>query len=221
MISPTLSIGCNHVVTSPLKETMQEAHEVMSAATLRVSHVNLGRARPVRVGGRSTTSAIAKQGASGRVAVGPLGLVGDEQADLTVHGGLSKAVYAYPAAHYPFWQTVRAQARVALWDEPLPAGAMGENLTIEGLDEARLWIGDRLVLPDCVLAVSEPRLPCAKFGAAMGFPQAVKLMAQSGYCGAYLAVVTPGTVAAGDAACLQPGPREVNLRELFKARVGL
>jgi hypothetical protein len=111
--------------------------------------------------------------APGRVAVGPLGLEGDEQADLSVHGGLSKALYAYPAAHYPFWQTVRAQARVALWDEALPPGAMGENLTIEGLDEARLWIGDRLVLPDCVLAVSEPRLPCAKFGAALGFLQAV------------------------------------------------
>ena len=140
---------------------MQETHEFMSAATLCVRHVNLGRARPVRVNGRSTTSAIAKQPAPGRVAVGPLGLAGDEQADLSVHGGLSKAVYAYPAAHYAFWQTVRAQARVALWDEPLPGGAMGENLTIEGLDEARLWIGDRLVLPDCVLAVSEPRLPCA------------------------------------------------------------
>lgn len=200
---------------------MQQTHDVMSPAVLRVLHVNLGRARTVRVGGRNTTSAIAKQPAAGRVAVGPLGLTGDEQADLSVHGGLSKALYAYPAAHYPFWQTVRAQARVALWDEALPPGAMGENLTIEGLDEARLWIGDRLVLPDCVLAVSEPRLPCAKFGAAMGFPQAVKLMAQSGYCGAYLAVVEPGAVGAGDAARLQPGPREVNLRELFKARVGL
>ena len=59
---------------------------------------------------------------------GPLGLAGDEQADLSVHGGLSKAVYAYPKAHYAFWQTVRAQARVSLWDEPLPPGALGENV---------------------------------------------------------------------------------------------
>jgi MOSC domain-containing protein YiiM len=142
------------------------------------------------------------------------------QARLGLLGGVSKAVYAYPATHYPFWQTVRAQARAALWDDPLPPGAMGENLTVTGLDESMLWIGDRLVLPGCVLAVSEPRMPCFKFGAAMGFAQAVKLMAQSGYCGAYLAVIEEGEVAAGDAVTLQPGPREVNLRELFRSRVG-
>jgi MOSC domain-containing protein YiiM len=70
-----------------------------------------------------------------------------------------------------------------------------------------------------VLAVSEPRFPCFKFNAVMGFAQAGKLMAQSGYCGAYLAVIEPGTVCAGDAIELIAGPREVNLRELFKARV--
>jgi MOSC domain-containing protein YiiM len=76
------------------------------------------------------------------------------------------------------------------------------------------------VLPGCVLAVSEPRMPCFKFGAAMGFAQAVKLMAQSGFCGAYLAVIEEGDVGAGDPVTLQPGPREVSLRELFRARVG-
>jgi MOSC domain-containing protein YiiM len=149
-----------------------------------------------------------------------LGLGGDEQADLSVHGGLSKAVYAYPAAHYAFWQRVRAQAQVSLWDDTLPPGSMGENLTIDGLDETRLWIGDRLVLTGCTLAVSEPRLPCFKFNAAMGFAQASTLMAQSGYCGCYLAVIEPGSVQAGDEARLEPGPREVNLRDLFRARMG-
>ena len=187
---------------------------------VRVTSVNVARVESRLIDGRSVRTAIAKRPATGRVAVRRLGLVGDEQADLTVHGGLSKAVYAYPAAHYPFWQTVRAQARAALWDDPLPPGAMGENLTVTGLDESMLWIGDRLVLPGCVLAVSEPRMPCFKFGAAMGFAQAVKLMAQSGYCGAYLAVIEEGEVAAGDAVTLQPGPREVNLRELFRSRVG-
>jgi MOSC domain-containing protein YiiM len=70
-----------------------------------------------------------------------------------------------------------------------------------------------------VLVVSEPRQPCFKFGAAMGFAQAVKLMSQSGYCGSYLAVLQPGQVQAGDAITLEPGPREVNLRDLFRARV--
>jgi MOSC domain-containing protein YiiM len=187
---------------------------------VRVTSVNVARVESRLIDGRSVRTAIAKRPATGRVAVRRLGLEGDEQAETSLHGGVSKAVYAYPATHYPFWQTVRAQARAALWDDPLPPGAMGENLTVTGLDESMLWIGDRLVLPGCVLAVSEPRMPCFKFGAAMGFAQAVKLMAQSGYCGAYLAVIEEGEVAAGDAVTLQPGPREVNLRELFRSRVG-
>ena len=187
-------------------------------APLQVVSVNTATAVAWQWNGRRVMSAIGKRPRMGPVAVGPLGLEGDEQADLSVHGGLSKAVYAYPAGHYAFWQTVRAQARVSLWDEPLPPGSLGENLTVAGLDEAALWIGDRLVLPGCVLVVSEPRTPCFKFGAAMGFAQAVKLMTQSGYCGAYLAVAQPGTVQAGDAVTLVPGPREVGLRELFRAR---
>lgn len=186
---------------------------------LRILSVNTAAAEPRQIDGRSVRTAIGKRPVAGPVAVGPLGLAGDEQADATVHGGLHKAVYAYPALHYPFWQTVRAQARVTLFDEPVPHGLLGENLTVEGLDESRLWVGDRLVLPGCVLAVTEPRQPCFKFNAAMGFKQASKLMAQSGYCGAYLAVLTPGQVQAGDLVELQPGPREVNLRELFLAKM--
>lgn len=186
---------------------------------MRVLSVNVGTARPVLINGRTVLSAIGKQVADGPVSVRSLGLEGDEQADLSVHGGLSKAVYAYPAEHFTFWRTVRAQARVSLWDDPVAPGLLGENLTVEGLPEDRLWIGDRLVLPGCVLAVSEPRFPCFKFNAAMGFAQATKLMVQSGYCGSYLAVIEPGHVAAGDAIELVPGPREVNLRDLFRARM--
>jgi MOSC domain-containing protein YiiM len=186
---------------------------------MKVLHVCTGVARPTLVNGRKVLTAIAKTAVAGPVAVGPLGLAGDEQADLSVHGGLAKAVYAYPSEHLPFWQTVRAQAQAALWDETLAPGAMGENLLLQGLREQDLWVGDRLVLPGCVLVVSEPRQPCFKFGAAMGFAQAVKLMAQSGFCGSYLAVLHPGQVQAGDAIQLEPGPREVNLRDLFRARV--
>lgn len=163
-------------------------------------------------------TAIDKRPLDGPVTVGPLGLAGDEQADPTVHGGRSKAVYAYPAQHYAFWQTVRAQARAAPWGAPLPFGSIGENLTLEGLDEARLWVGDRLVLPRCVLAVTEPRQPCFKFAAAMGFAQAPRLMIQSGYCGVYLAVLEPGTVCAGNAFTIEPGPRELGILEWFRAR---
>ena len=184
----------------------------------RIRSVNVGMARPVEIGGRRVMSAIAKRAVDGAVAVRPLGLDGDEQADLSVHGGISKAVYAYPHEHYPFWQTVRAQARVALWDEPLPPGALGENLTLEGLLEQDAFVGDLLRFADCELAVSEPRFPCFKFNAAMGFPQAARLMAQNAWCGFYLAVRTPGTLRAGESFEVVPGPRDVGIPELFRAR---
>jgi MOSC domain-containing protein YiiM len=195
---------------------------------LKLLQVCIGRAALRSINGQSVLTAIGKQAQPGRVEVRPLGLVGDEQADPTVHGGLSKAVYAYPSEHLPFWQTVRAQAGAAAWGEALSPGLLGENLLLQGLLETELWVGDRLFIgtdpegpgPGCVLTVSEPRLPCFKFNAAMGFAQAAKLMQQSGFCGAYLAVRTPGSVQAGDAVRLEPGPREVALRELFRARVG-
>lgn len=187
--------------------------------SMRILQVCTGRARPVSINGRTVATAIAKAPVEGAVRVGRLGLEGDEQADPSVHGGPSKAVYAYPQEHHAFWRTVRAQARVSMWDDELPPGLFGENLLLQGATEDRLWIGDRLVLPDCVLAVSEPRFPCFKFNAAMGFPQAAKMMAQSGFCGSYLGVIEPGTLRAGDPVTLEPGPREVNLRELFKVRM--
>jgi len=186
---------------------------------MKILSVNTARALPRLIQGRQVVTAIGKQPVDGPVAIGALGLAGDEQADPSVHGGLTKAVYAYPVLHYPFWQTVRAQAKAAAPDAVLPHGFLGENLTIEGLDESKLWIGDRLRLPSgCTLAVTEPRRPCFKFNAVMGFAQASKLMNQSGYCGSYLAVMQPGTVQAGDEVELLPGPREVNLRQLFLAR---
>jgi len=185
---------------------------------IRVVSVNAARASMRAIDGKSVLTAIGKQPVAGAVAVRALGLAGDEQADLSVHGGMSKSVYAYPQEHYAFWQVVRAQARVAAWDHVLTPGAMGENLTLHGLLEGDMWIGDYLRLPHCTLAISEPRQPCFKFNDAMGFSQAAKLMRQSAYCGTYLSVIDTGTVEAGDEATLVPGPREVNLRELFQAR---
>ncbi len=185
---------------------------------IQVTSVCVARAGLRPIGGTQVLTAIGKQPVCGPVDVRTLGLAGDEQADLSVHGGLSKAVYAYPQEHYAFWQVVRAQARVAAWDEVLAPGAMGENLGLRGLLEGDMWVGDYLRLPHCTLAISEPRQPCFKFNAVMGFSQAAKLMQQSGYCGAYLTVIEPGTVQAGDEASLLPGPREVNLLELFRSR---
>ena len=185
---------------------------------IEILSVNVAQAARLDLGSRQVLSAIGKRPVAGPVRVGALGLAGDEQADLTVHGGLAKAVYAYPHEHYAFWRVVRAQARVAAWDAPLAPGTVGENLSLRGLLEGDLWIGDQLHLPGCTLAVSEPRQPCFKFNHVMGFAQAAKLMQQSGYCGAYLMVLEPGSVEAGQVARLVPGPREVNLLELFRAR---
>jgi MOSC domain-containing protein YiiM len=186
---------------------------------MQILSVCVARSEILTIQGQSVASAIVKRAVAGPVLVRPLGLDGDEQADQSVHGGLSKAIYAYPVAHYPFWQGVRGQASVAGAEQALPHGFLGENLTIAGLLEEKLWIGDRLRLPNCVLAVSEPRNPCFKFNHVMGFPQASTMMSQSGYCGSYLAVVEPGSLQAGDTIELLPGPREVNLRELFMARM--
>lgn len=184
--------------------------QLLSVNTARVEHF-------VATSGESLASAIRKRAREGRIAVGPMGLDGDEQADPTVHGGLAKAVYAYPSEHHAFWTTVRAQAQVA---GALQPGDMGENLTLQGLLEGKTWLGDVLRFPDCELVVSEPRYPCFKFNAHMGFNQAAKLMVQSGYCGFYLAVKREGTIAAGEAFELIPGPREVGVVELFKAKMG-
>ncbi|WP_422010330.1 MOSC domain-containing protein [Roseateles sp.] len=183
--------------------------QVVSVNTARVEHF-------VATSGQPLDSAIRKRSRAGAVAVGPLGLAGDEQADPTVHGGLAKAVYAYPQEHYAFWSTVRGQAQVA---GDLQPGDLGENLTITGLLESKVWLGDVLRFADCELIVSEPRYPCFKFTAHMGFGQAAKLMVQSGYCGFYLAVKREGTVTAGEAFELRPGVREVGVVELFKARM--
>ena len=187
---------------------------------MKVISINTGSVEPLQVEHSGTlpriVSAINKQPLAGSVAVGALGLAGDEQADLTVHGGLDKAVYAYPVEHYAFWEQQRAAAlkRAA----PLPFGAMGENLTLEGLLEQELWIGDRLAIGSVVLAVTEPRRPCFKFAARMGFSHAVKTMVQSGFTGFYLRVLQTGTLQSGDTICLTPGPRITTLAQINRQR---
>ena len=136
-----------------------------------------------------------------------------------MHGGLDKAVYAYPSEHYAFWQQARREAGVADIDDALPFGAMGENLTLRGLLETDVWVGDVLRFARCALRVVQPREPCFKFSAAMGFNTAVKAMALSGRCGFYLAVNEPGSVQAGESFTLEPGPRQMGIPELFKAKL--
>lgn len=181
--------------------------------------LQIGSARRVGIHGRNVLTAIHKQAAIGQVAVMPLGLAGDEQADLSVHGGLDKAVYAYPSEHYPFWRQARADAGLAGFDDGLPWGSMGENLSLAGLLECEVWVGDVLQFAHCALRVTQPREPCYKFNAAMGFSHASKVMAQQGYCGFYLAVEVPGTLQAGEVFELVAGPRRLGIPEMFSAKL--
>ncbi len=181
--------------------------------------IQIGQARRVQISGRAILTAIHKQPVSGAVPVMPLGLAGDEQADLSVHGGLDKAVYAYPAEHYLFWREARAQAGLTGIDDALPFGTMGENLTLQGVLETDLWVGDVLKFADCTLRVTQPREPCYKFNAAMGYSGAVKAMAQNGFCGFYLAVDQPGRLSAGEMFELVPGPRRLSIPEMINAKM--
>ncbi len=176
-------------------------------------------ARRVQISGRTVLTAIHKLPVAGAVQVNRLGLDGDEQADLSVHGGLDKAVYAYPAEHYPFWREARAQAGVSGIDEALPFGSVGENLTLQGLLETDVWVGDVLRFKYCMLRVTQPREPCYKFNAAMGYNGAARAMALRACCGFYLAVEQPGHLGAGESFELLPGSRGLRITEAFKAKM--
>jgi MOSC domain-containing protein YiiM len=184
---------------------------------LALCSVNLGRAQPLLAGGRKVLSGIGKRAVDGPVAVGRMGLVAnglaDEVADLSVHGGLDKAVYAYPQEHYTFWQAARRTHGISLFDEALPAGFMGENLTVSGLLEHQVYVGDVLQFAQVALRVAAPREPCFKFNAVMGFAQAAKLMVTERRCGWYLSVDTPGTLTAGEAFALLPGQRALSIAD--------
>lgn len=186
----------------------------------RLVSVQTGAARRVRIGERNILTAYNKQAVEGAAVVMPLGILGDEQADLSVHGGLEKAVYAYPTEHYAFWRDARRDAGVSPMDDRLDPGSLGENLSLQGLLESEVWAGDVLKFPECELKVTLPREPCYKFNGAMGFSRASRLMAESGYCGFYLSVLKPGQLQAGQSFELVPGRRSVSIAQLFAARLG-
>ncbi len=178
--------------------------------------IQTGQARPLMVGGRKLVSAIGKTTVSGSLAVGMLGLAGDEQADLSVHGGLSKAVYALPSEHLPWWQAQRQKQGATMFEEALPPGYLGENLSLQGLLEQDLFIGDHLDFGSVVLRVTQPREPCGKFNAVMGYALATKDMVQSGRCGFYLAVEQTGFLQAGATCQVLAGSRSTCVTEALR-----
>ncbi|MFQ5666662.1 MAG: MOSC domain-containing protein [Candidatus Binatia bacterium] len=158
---------------------------------MKVVSLNVGLPREVSWNGKTVPTGIFKEAVAGRLRLERLNFQGDRQADLSVHGGVAKAVYAYPSEHYPFWGETLGGAELA-W------GAFGENLTTEGLTEDAVCIGDRFRVGTAELVVSQPRVPCFKLGLRFNRPDMVKRFEHSGRSGFYLAVVAEGEVGAGD-----------------------
>ena len=158
---------------------------------MRLVSVNAGLPREVTWHGRGVTTGIYKQPVEGRVALRKLNLDGDRQADLTVHGGESKAVYCYPIEHYDYWKR-------ELPGRELPMAMFGENFTTDGLLEDSVHLGDRLSVGSAEVVVTQPRLPCYKLGVRFQSDDMVKRFLASRRTGFYLAVTREGEVGAGD-----------------------
>ncbi len=158
---------------------------------MKVVSVNVGLPREVVYKGRAVTTGIFKEPVAGRVMMRTLDLDGDRQADLTVHGGVEKAVYVYPAEHYDFW-------RGELPEVEFTRGMFGENLTIEGAREDEVRIGDRFRIGEAEVVVTQPRMPCYKLGVRFGRDDIIKRFLVSGRSGFYLAVLKEGEIGAGD-----------------------
>jgi len=158
---------------------------------MKLVSVNVGLPRGVPWLGKAVQTSIWKSPVEGRIRVSKLNLDGDRQSDLSVHGGVDKAIYVYPSEHYAFW-------RGRIRDADLPWGAFGENFTTEGLLEGQVQVGDRLRAGSAEFIATQPRMPCFKLGIRFGSPEMVKHFLQSKRTGFYLAVLREGDVGAGD-----------------------
>lgn len=180
---------------------------------MRVVSVNVGEPRPVTYRGKTVQTGIWKHPVEGRIAIVGDNLVGDRQADLRVHGGRDKAIYGYPSEHYAWW-------REQLPDADLSWGAFGENLTVEGLLEDHVRVGERFRIGGAELMITQPRTPCFKLGIKFARPRIVKEFLRSERSGFYFAIVRPGDIGAGDAIeRVHAEPASMTITELVRLSV--
>ena len=158
---------------------------------MKILSINVGLPREVTWQGKVVTTGIFKESVDAPVMLRTLNLDGDGQADLTVHGGVTKAVYAYPSEHYGYWRT-------ELPGVDLPVGMFGENFTTEGLLEEAVYVGDRFRIGQAEVMVTEPRMPCYKLGIKFGRADIIKRFLASRRTGFYFAVIREGMVAVED-----------------------
>lgn len=158
---------------------------------MKIVSVNVGQPQAVETPRGAVITSIFKTPVARRVAVRNHNIEGDRQADLRVHGGPSKAVYAYAEEHYAYW-------RRALPGMELQFGNFGENLTIAGLTEEEAHVGDEYRIGTCILRVTQPRMPCFKLALRFGRADMVQLFWKSGLSGIYFAIAQEGELGAGD-----------------------
>jgi MOSC domain-containing protein YiiM len=159
---------------------------------MKLISVNVGLPREITVSGKTVRTSIWKYPVQGRIHVSTLNLDGDQQSDLSVHGGVDKAVYLYPSEHYSYWGTQ--------WpDVELPWGAFGENFTSEGIFEDQAKVGDRIRVGSAEFMVTQPSVPCFKLGIRFNRRDMVKHFLESKRSGFYLWVIREGEVEIGDA----------------------
>ncbi len=158
---------------------------------MKIKSLNVGLPREATWNHQTVLTGIFKEPVTGPVMLRRLNFDGDRQADLSVHGGPTKAAYAYPHEHYAYW-------RNELPDHDLPVGMFGENLTTEGFDEESVCIGDRFRIGQAVVVVTEPRMPCQKLAIKFGRADILKRFLKSQRTGFYFGVVEEGIVQAGD-----------------------
>jgi MOSC domain-containing protein YiiM len=176
---------------------------------MHIVSINVGLPRTVEWRGKLVSTAIFKAPVAGPLTMEGYNLVGDQQADLSVHGGEYKAIYAYPAEHYAFW-------RAELPGVALGWGNFGENLTVEGLREEEVFVNDIYAVGTALLKVTEPRVPCYKLGIRFNDAQMTKRFLHSRRSGWYFAIERPGTIVAGDAISLvERREPSISMAEMF------
>jgi MOSC domain-containing protein YiiM len=177
---------------------------------LKIISVNVGEPREVTWLGKTVMTGIFKDPVDSPVMLRTMNLDGDAQADLSVHGGVAKAVYAYPDEHYGFW-------RSELPGMDLPPGMFGENFTTRGLSEETVHAGDRYRMGEAEVIVTQPRLPCFKLGMKFRRNDIIRRFLQSGRTGFYMAVLRRGMVAPGDSVeLLSADPQCVSIADLVR-----
>jgi MOSC domain-containing protein YiiM len=178
---------------------------------MKIAGIAIGQIETVLYRGKNVKTGIYKQPLEGPIQVGPQGLEGDHQVDLKNHGGTDKAVYAYSLENLAFWAAERG-------DGPYLPGHVGENLTIQGLDDHDVAIGDRFRAGETLMEVTQPRVPCFKLGIRMQDHRFVETFLQSGRTGFYLRVIQPGRIQGGDAfEKIIEDPKAVSIPNAMKA----